>query len=431
MTTSTFAAISGDLSGQLAPEHQAVATLLERVFVLMKIIGSHGAAHPSTREMASAALSAVRQCRLPCALQFVREAVFFDRTLIPLDIEGFKRGQSLSQAMSHCGVHEVGFESGLDESSLIAFFEVLSKGLTGPNDQLEHMRLPGISWREIPGAGWGAEAKPIDPDLFAVTQVSLAVADADKLADAFGQPWNWTGGVSILRRLERAVEVDARAADRALELVPVPWSAGRRAVAMAVRVLAVERELGTEPATARAAGHAALALGCCGFRAAASGAFTEATSETFARLVQASMASASGALRHRVRVCSLINALSTPPAQGAARQGTAALLHLVYEIERRRHVEQGRIALTLADMLAAMMPEVGRAFPPHWFRALIGTLGELPAGSKVTLADGRVGIVLGPGSEPDPWMPQVLVGAQIVQPMHRVRLFAQAPRRGA
>ena len=232
MTTSTFAAITGDFSAQLAPEHQAVATLLERIFVLMKIIGSHGTTHPSTHEMASAALSALRQCRLPSALQFVREAVFYDRTLVPLDIEGFKRGQSLSQAMNHCGVHEVSFESGVDETALIAFFEVLSKGLVGPNDLLEQMRLPGISWREIPGAGWGAEAKPIDPDLFAVTQVSLAVADTDLLADAFGQPWNWAAGVSILRRLERAVEVDARAADRAVELVPVPWSAGRRAVAM-------------------------------------------------------------------------------------------------------------------------------------------------------------------------------------------------------
>jgi hypothetical protein len=225
MTTSTFAAITGDFSAQLAPEHQSVATLLERIFVLMKIIGSHGTTHPSTHEMATAALSALRQCRLPGALQFVREAVFYDRTLVPLDVEGFKRGQSLSLAMNHCGVHEISFESGVDETALIAFFEVLSKGLVGPNDQLEHMRLTGISWREIPGAGWGAEAKPIDPDLFAVTQVSLAVADTDLLADAFGQPWNWAAGVSILRRLERAVEVDARAADRAVELVCWRWSA--------------------------------------------------------------------------------------------------------------------------------------------------------------------------------------------------------------
>ena len=431
MTTSTFAAITGDFSAQLAPEHQAVATLLERIFVLMKIIGSHGTIHPSTHEMASAALSALRQCRLPSALQFVREAVFYDRTLVPLDIEGFKRGQSLSQAMNHCGVHEVSFESGVDETALIAFFEVLSKGLVGPNDLLEQMRLPGISWREIPGAGWGAEAKPIDPDLFAVTQVSLAVADTDLLADAFGQPWNWAAGVSILRRLERAVEVDARAADRAVELVPVPWSAGRRAVAMAVRVLAVERELGTEPATARASGHAALVLGCCGFRVAASGAFAEAATETFARLVQTSMASVSGAIRHRVRVCSLIQALAAPLATGQQRQGAVALLHLLYELEWRRHAEQGRVALTMADMLGAMMPEVGRAYPSNWFRALIGTLGELPAGSRVTLADGRVGIVLGPGSLPDPWLPQLLVGGQIVQPTHRVRLFAQLPGRTA
>lgn len=431
MTTSTFAAISGDLSGQLAPEHQAVATLLERIFVLMKIIGSHGTSHPSTYEMASAALSALRQCKLPSAIQFVREAVFYDRTLVPLDIEGFKRGQSLSHAMNHCGVHEVSFESGVDEAALIAFFEVLSKGLVGPNEMLEQMRLNGISWREIPGAGWGAEAKPIDPDLFAVTQVSLAVADTDLLVDAFGQAWNWAAGVSILRRLERAVEVDARAADRAVELVPVPWTAGRRAVAMAVRVLAVERELGTEPATARASGHAALVLGCCGFRVAASGVFAEAAAETFARLVQTSMASASGALRHRVRVCSLIQALASPLAAGQQRQGAVALLHLLYELEWRRHVEQGRVALTMADMLGAMMPEVGRAYPSNWFRALIGTLGELPAGSRVTLADGRVGIVLGPGSLPDPWLPQLLVGGQIVQPTHRVRLFAQLPGRTA
>jgi hypothetical protein len=143
------------------------------------------------------------------------------------------------------------------------------------------------------------------------------------------------------------------------------------------------------------------------------------------------MASVSGAIRHRVRVCSLIQALATPLATGQQRQGAVALLHLLYELEWRRHAEQGRVALTMADMLGAMMPEVGRAYPSNWFRALIGTLGELPAGSRVTLADGRVGIVLGPGSLPDPWLPQLLVGGQIVQPTHRVRLFAQLPGRTA
>ena len=37
MTTSTFAAITGDFSAQLAPEHQAVATLLERIFILEEL----------------------------------------------------------------------------------------------------------------------------------------------------------------------------------------------------------------------------------------------------------------------------------------------------------------------------------------------------------------------------------------------------------
>ena len=55
--------------------------------------------------------------------------------------------------------------------------------------------------------------------------------------------------------------------------------------------------------------------------------------ETFARLVQASMASASGALRHRVRVCSLITALSTPPAPGAARLGADLIAGRVPDLD--------------------------------------------------------------------------------------------------
>ncbi len=411
-------------SGVGESDSSASIALLERLFVLTKTVGTLGTAHPSALENAASAREAVLLARTPLSLQFVREATFRDRALLPLDLEGFQRSQVLSRAVSHCGVHELSFDTVPESAALLQLAQVLARGVQGPTDWLESLRLPGISWREIAGAGWGAESRAIDPDLFAVTQLALAIAETDRLASESTAPWRWTEGVGVVRRLERALEVDGAAADRALELAPAPWSPGRRAVAVAMRVVAVLREMGSLAGTTRAAGHAALVLGACGLAEGRTLSLEEAAGAGLKRLLATSLESAGGAARHRIRVCALLNAVHRRTAFHGRWVGAIGLIDVLYALETRRQGEERLVQLSLADLLAGALAESETRFDPRWLRALVATVGELPPGARVRLADGRVGVVFEPGPSGDPWRPIVLIQGQMVEPQQPVRLQA-------
>lgn len=399
-------------------------TLIERLFVLTKTVGTLGVTHPSALENAATTRDAVTAARPPFSLQFVREATFRDRTLLPLDLEGFHRSQVLSRAMSHCGVHELTFETSPEPAVLLKLAQVLARGVQGPTDWLESIRLEGVSWREVAGAGWGAESRAIDPDLFAVTQLSLAIAETDRLAAERTNPWRWSEGVGVVRRLERALEVDGAAADRALELAPAPWAPGRRAVAVTMRVVAVLREMGSLAGTVRAAGHAALVLGACGLEVSRALTMEEAAGVGLKRLLATPLDSAGGGARHRIRVCALLNAVSRRTAFHGRWVGAIGLIDVLYELEMRRQGEQQIVQLSLADLLAGALSEAETRFDPRWLRALVATVGELPPGARVRLADGRIGVVFEPGPSGDPWRPIVLIQGQMVEPQQPVRLQA-------
>ncbi len=409
-------------------DNTPTVALLERLFVLIKTVGTLGTTHPQALEGAGAMRDAVANAKPPFSLQFVREATFRDRTLLPLDLEGFQRSQVLSRAMSHCGVQELSFEAIPGPAELLKFAQVLARGAQGPTDWLESLALNGLSWREIAGAGWGAESQAIDADLFAVTQLALAIAEAERLVADRNEPWHWTAGVGVVRRLERALEVDSAAADRALELAPAPWSPGRRAVAVTMRVVAVLREMGSLAGTTRAAGHAALVLGVFGMATNNALTMQDAAATGLPRLLATTLESAGGAARHRIRVCALLNAVHRRTAFHGRWVGAIGLIDVLYELERRRQNDKQSVQLSLADLLAGALAEAQSQLDPAWLRALVATVGELPPGARVRLADGRVGVVLEPGPSGDPWRPMVLVQGQMVEPQQPVRLQAAVGR---
>lgn len=418
-------------TGADRPENLLTIAVLERLFVLTKTVGAMGTTHPSALESAGMVRDALAAAKPPFSLQFVREATFRDRMLLPLDLEGFQRSQVLSRAVSNCGVQEVTFEALPESADLLQLAHVLARGAQGPTDWLESLVLNGISWREIAGAGWGAAAQAIDADLFAVTQLALAIAEAERLVGLRHEPWAWTAGVGVVRRLERALEVDSAAADRALELAPAPWSAGRRAVAVTLRVVAVLREVGAQAGTTRAAGHAAFVLGVHGMAPGLPGtvegkapAFEEAAGLALPHLLETSMETAGGAARHRIRVCALLNAIHRRTAFHGRWVGAIGLLDVMYELERRRQNDRQKVQLSLADLLAGALAEADSKLDPGWLRALVATVGELPPGARVRLADGRVGVVLEAGPSGDPWRPIVLIQGQMVEPPQPVRLQA-------
>ncbi len=413
-----------------ASDNVPTIAVLERLFVLTKTVGTLGTTHPSALENAATTRDAISAAKPPFSMQFVREATFRDRSLLPLDLEGFQRSQVLSRAMSHCGVQELAFDALPSPADLLRLAQILARGVQGPTDWLESVSLKGISWREIAGAGWGAESQAIDPDLFAVTQLALAIAEADRLVAAHTEPWHWTAGVGIVRRLERALEVDSAAADRALELAPAPWSPGRRAVAVTMRVVAVLREVGALAGTTRAAGHAALVLAAHGMATNNALTMQEAAAQGLPRLLATSLESAGGAARHRIRVCALLNAVHRRTAFHGRWVGAIGLVDVLYELERRRQKDQQTVQLSLADLLAGALSEPDGRFDPLWLRALVAAVGQLPPGARVRLADGRVGVVLQLGPSGDPWRPMVLVQGQMVEPQQPVRLQAAVGRAG-
>ena len=402
--------------------------LLERLFVLMRTVGTLGPAHPSAMQSAVAARDVLVRSHPPLAFQFVREATFCDRKLLPLDVESFHRAQAMCKALNNLHVQEMTIGEVLTPHALLELAIVLARGAAGPTDVLETTRIAGVEWRELPGAGWGTESRQIDPDLFAVTNLSLAVQDAEIMCDTH-VPWDWVRGVSIVRRLERAATADLAAANRALEFVPQPWTPGRRAVSLTLRVAAVLVELKAQPSVLRAMSHAALILGCTGLhddhvalRDATQGLQASAVL-AMPRSVASAGKTALGAARHQIRVSSVLHAITRRPAGATEWPGPIGLLDLCFQLEVRR-MHNALANLTLGDLLAMVLPEVGRTFDVHWFRALVGTVGALPPGARVQLPDGRIGLVLGPGLTGDPWRPQVLVGALVVEPDEPVHLIA-------
>lgn len=410
--------------------HALNAAVIDRLFLLVRTVGTHGNQHPTTHESAYALIEALQAATPPLALQFVREATFRDKDLIPQSIEAFQRAEAVSRALSNCGAHELVFDAIPDLAGLMALGDALARGQQGVTDRLESLQLDNIRWREIPGAGWGAEAKQIDPDLFAVTQISLAVAEADVLLGDANSEWNWSRGVAVVRRLERAFEVHPGAAMRAIEFAPPPWSVGRRAAAASLYTTAALAELATTQPTARAAAHTALALACAGLQKGPALALPQAAAVALGRLLAAPMDTPGGAARHRLRVCSLVHAIEKRIPFRGHWTGLYGLLDLTYALEDLRQPTSGGSALTMADLLAQVLGQQANRFPGGWLRVLVASLGELPAGSRVRLADGRVGIVLGPGNTGQAWQPEVLVGAAVVQPDRDVTLVACVPGRG-
>jgi hypothetical protein len=400
---------------------QAEMDLLERLFVLMRTVGTLGPNHPSALQSAMAASDALALCHPPLSFQFVREATFCDRQLLPLDLESFHRAQTICKALNNLHVQELSIGRQLPAPRLLELGVVLARGVAGPTDLLDTTRLPGVEWRELPGAGWGTESRQIDPDLFAVTNLSLAVQEAELMCD-LAVPWDWVRGVSVVRRLERATTADLHAANRALEFVAQPWTQARRAVALALRVVAVLLEMKTQPAVTRASGHAALMLGCSGLTDPPQ-PLEGAAGKALPRGLAAAGKTQLGAARHQIRVMSILHAILKKPQTQALWPGPVGAIELCYRLESRR-VTSGLANLTLGDLLAAVLPEVGKQLDPAWFRALIATVGTLPPGARVRLADGGIGVVIGPGAAGDPWRPQVLVGALVVEPDRAVDLIA-------
>jgi hypothetical protein len=408
----------------------AIASLnvefLDRLFLLMRQVAVFGANHPTANDAAESLQEAIDRAGPPFVLQFVRGAVFRDRVLVPLDADRFQQAANLERALSNLATHEVCVDEVPPLDAVSAFGIALARGAQGPSPALQTAKWRGLRFRELPYAQYGEEAEEVDPGVFTAAQIALAIGEAERARKDAEEYWPWAHGVSIVRRLERAIETDRDATDRAMELAPGAWTPPRRAVSAALTVMGLLTTLDLTRFARRAAAHATLALATLGYRDRDGLPLAEAAQATLTALLAAPITAHSGVDPHRLRVCTCLNALCER-GSGGAELSLNGLLVLAYEIERKRCPEGVSFNLTRVDLMAEVVREMGQSLDATWVRALVGASGAVPVGAYV-LADGRLGVVIESAPADDPWRPRVLVGGEVVTPREPVVLHSPLTR---
>ena len=410
-----------DTTGQDAESRKKEEKLITSIFLLERTLRSHGATHPLARQIAGSLAKSIHEAGPPFSLQFVGAAVFRDLTLLPVSLQTYKQVVDLSASLRNLGVNELTFDNIPAVTDLVLFGEALSRGSNTVSDALDTLAIPGLSWRELEGIRWGLDVKEVDPDIYTATQVGLAVADTEQLGLLPEDPWDWTRGLAVVRRLERAFRVSPAATERSLEITQHGWSVARRAVSASHRILVVLDALGAKRAVRRAAAHGALALAVQGLRERGGAMIVPSAQALLPRLITSKGFTRTGVEPHRLRVDALIHRLHP---EFTEQRKTTSILHLLlisYELERRRCPPGVTFDLTSGDLLALAAQEAGGRYDAGFVHLLIEAAGQIPVGARVRLADGRIGLVL-LANPAAPRLPKILVGAQVMTPTEPVSL---------
>ena len=383
---------------------------------LTKTVSSYEEGHPVTKGAVQALIESIQQASPPMSLQFVGEAVYRDYDMIPLDLERFERVGKLTTALYTLGYHEITFEDGITESEVVDLGSALARGAMGATDALDFFDLRHIKWRDIPNISWGDETEEVDPETYCAAQLTLALMDTESISRDPEEPWPWTLGLNVVRRLENAVGKSPHRASWAAETAPGEWTADRRALNAALHVQRLLSHVGTSTQVARATVPATLALSTQGFQGRSACSMSEAASSVFDRIVQVPDRGRVGVEPHRLRVCALFHRLDQAGDDRSGWFGPHHLIHMAYELERGRWPDELERPLSLVDLLADAVLTRGERFSPKLLQLLISATGVLPPGTKVQLDDGRTGTVIGPEGGEDPWRPLVMVDGALMVP---------------
>ena len=394
-------------------EIEATIEALGHLFALLRQFALEGADAAGGRDAAGALAAALRRAAPPFALQLLPEAVMRDGVPLPLSLEEHRRAQHLVSAFDRLGVQEMA----LDRVPEISELRALGEGLFSAARKGRAARLPefeGMRLRALPSVQAGADESAIDQ--MTAEQVARVYVAAEALIASEGA-WPWAAACSLASGLERCMASSISATARALELAPGSWTRARGAVVAAFHVGAVLSRLQVSPLSQRAALHAMLVLAAHGLAERWGRPLDEAARIAWPSL----LADAAGSELdpHRLRVCALVRACAcASPANGGL---LVPLLHVAYELERRRCPPDVPLRLSRVDLQAWLAGALGTEVHAGFGRALLGLLGIVPVGSHV-LSDGRLGVVFGSGAAGDWLRPRVLVGGAIEVPAQPVAL---------
>lgn len=403
----------------------AMRAVLDRLYAGARTVAAYGDRHPRANEAAAELAAALKGATPPYAVQFMGDALFRDFHLVPVAYDGFLQCQQLGKAMRALGAREIRVDSAPAPADLMPFLVSLGGAFAGGGDPLELIKVPGLTWRDIPGAWWGEGGERVDPEVFALGQVALAVEAAERLRAA-DPPCPWPETLAVVRRLERALDAHPAATRGALELAPGGWTPSRRAISAAIHALATLRHLDAAAHLGRTVAHTVLVLGLVGF-APRGGMRIADAARAASRLFAAPVASRLGAEPHRLRVSVLIDRFVRYGDRLDAWLAPMNLVDLLYALERMRCPEDAGFDFAWVDLLAVAASD--RRFDPEWARVLIASSGVIPPGARVRLADGAEGVAMEPGDSGDPRRPVVLVDGRLVVPDRPVSLSTTGPAR--
>lgn len=410
-----------------ALRHDTARQLMLDLFMLVQVCKSHGREHPLTLERAEAFCSKL-DGHAPIALQFVKSALFVEQELVAMSWENFAKTRQLCAALARMGTHELGFGERVTPASMLTIGEQIARAARGAQTDLDDIKIPGVSWREIPEVSWGEASEEIDKGLFAMSQVALAIQESNHLSSTRNATcWDWKTGFSIVRRLERAMEADAERAIRALEMEDGGWTPCRRAVSAAMEVMMSLEFIGARRAVRRACAHAILGIAATGYEEHEGLELSEAAAILLEQMLASPVRARTGISPHRLRVTTIVDLFAThsDPVDWASFM---FLLQLCYDLEWERCPVGVDFSLTRADLLAMAAQDMGVRFPPVWVSVLVSLHKDTPPGAYVEVQEGVFGVIL--GKERSSGHVKVMVGAEVVSLEPPLKLVSAARANG-
>ena len=406
-----------------------VQAVVDGLHLLMVLQRTHGDDHDLTVDAARNLRATLGHAKLPLTLRFVGRSLFHDRRLLPLDRKGQWNAWEVGLALHALSVHELSITAKPDEAALGHLASALAGGAAGEDDALDGLELEGITWRALPGLEPDGRPRVVDLEVQVWDLMTRVIADARRLAVNRGDPWDLGLGLGVVRGLARARRVSAFAGLRALEVAAGEWTIPRRAVAGSFRALAGLTALGADPAMVRAVVHGTLACCCHGLREREGIPLTKAADAALEAVLEGLSLGEGVAPPHHVRVCAVLHRLRTARTMSLLGPRVTGLVHLAYEMERRRCPASEVHDLTFAELLAQAVQSGANTYNEVWAKLIASASGEIPVGTAAQLADGSVGIIMGPGDGDDPLQPRVQVGDQVVVAREPVELISVASLR--
>lgn len=394
------------MSGQEALEASAV--VVDKLFLLMRVVGVYGRDHPRSNEICAELQAAVAAAEPPFSLRLA-DGLFRDSAPVPLEVARFQRFRAVAEALSELGVEALDFAEELEQSAVLELGASLARAEGGELSELPEEPVPPASAAtsashepaaeaETPRGDRSTESSGIilrptlaaPPDESPRLRLHQAAESIAGLLDP-GAPWPLRDGVAAIGALELAVADDARRAVGLGDLYAPASAPPGRVLRAALELLALLELLGVHRGATRALVHALLVVGSIGLREPGGLDPQKAAERGLERLHRALAAGSEEWLAaHSLRLASLLRALAaTPPSELPA----LVPLRLSYHGEQLR-VQRDRV-LDRAEVLARLL--AGGRFPKLWLRALHDLYGPAPAGALVALAGGRLARVADAG----------------------------------